>query len=64
MVTMISTRNSFNRYYMTLVEIEDFDAVIDNKPFFDQPVKDKQEAYEKHAKMSKYDDKAGHLLDY
>ena len=64
MVTMISTRNSFNRYYMTLVEIEDFDAVIDNKPFFDQPVKYKQEAFEKHAKMSKYDDKARHLLDY
>ena len=41
MVAMISTINYFNRYYMTLVEIEDFNAVIDNKPFFDQPVKDK-----------------------
>lgn len=24
---------------MQLVEIKDFDALIDNKPFFDQPVK-------------------------
>ena len=32
---------------MTLVEIKDFNALIDNKPFFDQPVKNKQEAYEK-----------------
>ena len=32
---------------MPLVEIKDFNALIDNKPFFDQPVKNKQEAYEK-----------------
>ena len=35
------TRNSFNKYYMLLVEIKDFNALIDNKPFFDQPVKNK-----------------------
>ena len=27
-----------------LVEIKDFNALIDNKPFFDQPLKNKQEA--------------------
>ena len=32
---------------MPLVEIKDCNALIDNKPFFDQPVKNKQEAYEK-----------------
>ena len=32
---------------MLLVEIKVFNALIDNKPFFDQPVKNKQEAYEK-----------------
>ena len=32
-------RNSFNRQYLPLVEIKDFNALIDNKPFFDQPVK-------------------------
>ena len=29
---------------MPLVEIEDFNALIDDKPFFDQLVKNKQEA--------------------
>ena len=33
------TRDSFNKYCMPLVEIKDFNALIDNKAFFDQPVK-------------------------
>ena len=33
------TRNSFNEYYVPLVEIKDFNALIDNKPFFDQLIK-------------------------
>ena len=45
------TRNSFDKYYMLLVEIKDFNALIDNKPFFDLPVKSKQEAYEKPIEM-------------
>ena len=32
-------RDSFEIYYMLLVEIKDFNALIDNKPFFNQPVK-------------------------
>ena len=32
---------------MLLVEIKDFNALIDNKSFFEQPVKSKQEVYEK-----------------
>ena len=59
------TRDSFAKYYMPLVEIKDFNALIDNKPFFDQPVKNKQEAYEKLIGMSKNDDyTAENLLDY
>ena len=50
------TRKSFNRYYMPLVEMKDFNGLIDNKPFFDQPVKHKQEAYEKFIEMSTNDD--------
>ena len=38
-------RNSFIKYYMQLAEIKDFNAVIDYKPFFDHPIKTKQEAY-------------------
>ena len=32
-------RDSFDKYYMLLVEIKDFNALIDNKPLFYQPVK-------------------------
>ena len=40
------TRNYFDKYYMQLVEIKDFNVLIENKPFFDQQVKNKQEAFE------------------
>ena len=33
------TRGSFDIYYMLLVEIKDFNTLIDSKPFFDQTVK-------------------------
>ena len=36
------TLNSFDNYYMPLDEIKNFNALIGNKPFFDQPVKNKQ----------------------
>ena len=39
-------RDSFDQYYMQLAEIKDFNALIDIKPVFNQPVKNKQEAYE------------------
>ena len=41
------TRDSFDKYYMPLVERKGFNVSIDNKSFFDQSVKTKQEAYEK-----------------
>ena len=50
------SRDVFDKYYMPLVEIKDFNALIDNKPFFDQPVKSKQEACEKLIEMSRNDD--------
>ena len=59
------TRNSFDQYYLPLVEIKGFDTLINNKPFFDHPVKSKQEACEKLIEMSKNDDyTTGNLLDY
>ena len=58
------TRYSFDKYYMPLVEIKDFNALIDNKSFFDQPVKNKQ-AYEKPIELSGNDDyTAGNLSNY
>ena len=38
---------------MPLVKIKDFDGLIYNKLFFDQQVKNKQEAYEKVVEMSR-----------
>ena len=50
---------------MLLVKIKDFNALIDNKSFFDEPVKNRQEAYEKRIEMSKNNDyTTGNLLDY
>ena len=48
-------REPLNKYYMSLVETKDFKALIDNKPFFHQPLKNKQEAYEKLIEMAKND---------
>ena len=61
----ISTINSFNRYYLPLAEVKDFNALIDNKTFLDQFLKGTQETYEKLAEMSRNDDyMTGNLLDY
>ena len=49
------TRNSFDEYYMPLVEIKDFNTFIDNKLPFVQPAKNKQAAYEKRIEMSRND---------
>ena len=47
------TRNSFDRCWIPVAEINNFNSLIDNKPFFDQPVKNKQEAYEKLIEMTR-----------
>ena len=50
---------------MPLVEIKDFNALTDTKPFLDQPIKNKQEVYEKLAKMSRnHNYTTENLLDY
>ena len=50
---------------MPLVKIEDFKVSDDNKPFFDQTVKNKQEAYEKLFEISRNKDyTTGKLLGY
>ena len=50
---------------MRQVEINDFNALIDNAPIFDQLVKNKQEAYEKLLPMSRNDDwTTRNLLDF
>ena len=50
---------------MPLVEIKDVNVLIDNKPFFDQPVRNEQEACEKLIEMLRNDDyTTENSLDY
>ena len=46
-------RTSFSKYYVQKVEIKDFNVLIDGKPFFEIPVKNKEEAYEQIIETSK-----------
>ena len=49
----------------SFVEIKDFNALIDNKEFFDQAVNNKEELYEKLVEMSRNDDyTTRNLLNY
>ena len=57
-------RTSFSKYYRPKVEIEDFN-VLTARSFFDVPVKNKEEAYQKIIEISKNNDyTTGNLLDY
>ena len=58
-------RTSFSKHYTPKVEIKDFNVLVDGNFFFDVPVKNKEEAYEKNIEISKNNDyTAGNLLDY
>ena len=58
-------RDSFSHYYVPDVEIKDFNVLIDGKSFFDLPVKNEEEAYEKIIDMSNNNDYVtGNLLDF
>ena len=58
-------RDSFSYYYVPKVEIKDFNVLIDRKSFFDLPVKNEEEAYEKIIEMSNNNDyTTGNLLDF
>ena len=58
-------RTSFSEYCVSKVEIKDFNLLIDGKPLFEIPVKNKEEAYEAITEMSKNNDyTTANLLDY
>ena len=58
-------RISFSKYYVPKLEIKDFNLLIDGKPFFDIPLKNKEEAYGQIIRMSKNNDyTTDNLLDY
>ena len=55
----------FSHHYVPNVEIKDFNVLIDGKSFFDLPVKNEEEAYEKIIDMSNNNDyTTGNLLDF
>ena len=45
-------RDSFSNYYVPNVEIKGFNVLIEGKSFFDLPVKNKEETYEKIIEMT------------
>ena len=58
-------RDSFSHYYVPNARIKDFNVLIDGKSFFDLPVKNEEEAYEKIIEMSRNNDyTTGNLLDF
>ena len=58
-------RDSFSRYYVTKVEIKDFNVLIDKKVFLDLPAKNEEGAYEKIVDMSSNNDyTTDNLLDF
>ena len=56
------SRYSYSKYYVPKVEINDVNVLIDRKSFFDLPVKNEEEAYEKIVDNNDYT--TGDLLDY
>ena len=58
-------RDSFSDYYVPNVELKDFNVLIDGKSFFDLPVKNEEEIYEKIIEMSNDNDyTTGNLSDF
>ena len=38
-------RRSFSKYYTPTVEIKDYNVIIDGEPFYETPIKNKEETY-------------------
>ena len=58
-------RDSFSHYYVPNARIKDFNVLIDGKSFFDLPVKNEEEAYEKIIDKSNNNGyTTGNLLDF
>ena len=58
-------RGSFLDYYVPNVEIKDFNVLIEGKSFFDLPVNNEEETYEKIIEMSNNNNyTTGNLLDF
>ena len=57
--------NRRNSYYLPSLEIKDFNVLTDGKPFFEIPIKNKEEAYEEIIERSTNNVyTTGNLWDY
>ena len=56
------SRYSFSNYYVPKVKVNDFNVSVDGKSFFDVPVKNEEESYEKIIDNNDYT--TGNLLDF
>ena len=55
----------FFKVYIPIVQIKDFNVLIDGKSFFDIPIKNDEETYEQIIEMGRNNDyTTGNLLDY
>ena len=58
-------RSSFSNYYVPNVEIKDYNVLIDFQPFYDIPIKNKEETYKNIIKLFNQDNyTTGISLDY
>ena len=57
-------QTSFSKYCIPIVEIKDFNVLIEDKRLFDTPIKNREEAYDKIIELSRNNDTTGNLLDY
>ena len=58
-------RDSFSHYYVLKVQIKDYNVLINGKSFFDLPIKNEEEPYEKIINMSNNNNyMTGNLLDF
>ena len=58
-------RQSFSQFYLPRVMVKDFNVIIDKLAFFDLPIKNEEETYEKVIDISRNNEyRTGNLLDY
>ena len=58
-------RQSFSQFYLPRAMVKDYNVIIDKPVFFDLPIKNEEEAYEKITDIGKNNEyTTGNLLDY
>ena len=48
-------RRSFSKYYTPTVEIKDYNVIIDKEPFYEIPIKNKEETYKAISELIRND---------